>query len=294
MNIGASLNFAAGSREGILELRESFMIIKNAGFDGVEIDLSRGIAADALSSDCWEEKIASIKLLAEAEGLRIASAHAPHDPRLYIPEVMPTAEERAGFDKLLCRSAKAAHILGAEVLVVHPVDDLIDAEYDSQVNLETNKKYLAEVLCEAKKYGVKVAVENVYYSSKYRLRRRYGESAEDVIALADAIGAGVCWNCGHAHPVTMDQARAITKIGQRLVLVHISDSRGHTDAGLPPMIGGGNIKWEQIMPAIAKLGYKGYAILQADQYLNNMPRALQPDAAAFARTVCGMLQEFTN
>ncbi len=291
MKIGTSLNFAERSREGSFDLKESFSLIKNAGFDAIEIDLSRGIGAAALDSELWEKNIALIKEFAEAEGLRIVSAHAPHDPRLYIPEVAPTEEERAKFDELLCRSAKAANILGAEILVVHPVDDLINAEYDSKVNLETNKKYLAEVLCEAEKYGVKVAVENVYYSSEYRLRRRYGESAEEVIALADAIGAGVCWNCGHAHPVTMDQARAVTKIGQRLVLMHISDSRGHTDAGLPPMIGGGNIKWEQIMPAVAKLGYEGYAILQADQYLNNMPKVLQADAAKFARTVCGRLEE---
>jgi sugar phosphate isomerase/epimerase len=92
----------------------------------------------------------------------------------------------------------------------------------------------------------------------------------------------------------MDQARAVTKIGERLVLIHLSDSRGHTDAGLPPMIGGGNIKWEQIMPAVAKLSYEGYAILQADQYLNNMPKALQPDAARFARTVCRRLEELAR
>lgn len=294
MNIGTSLNFAARSREGELALSESFALIKKSGFDAVEIDFSRGVGLRALASENWEESIAFIRNAANTAGLKIISAHAPHNPRLYIPEVEPTAEEKAQFDALLCRSAKAASILGAEILVVHPVDDLINAEYDSQVNLETNKKYLAEVVCEAEKYGVKIAVENVYYSSEYRLRRRYGESAEEVVALADAIGAGVCWNCGHAHPVTMDQARAVTKIGERLVLMHLSDSRGHTDAGLPPMIGGGNIKWEQIMPAVAKLGYEGYAILQADQYLNNMPKSLQLDAARFARTVCHRLEELAK
>ena len=294
MKIATSLNFAARSREGALELKESLSLIKNADFCAVEVDLSRGIGAAALDSDFWEEKIAEIKDAAECAGLSIVSAHAPRDPRLYIPEVQPTAEERAKFDVLLCRSAKAAHILGAEILVVHPVDDLINGEYDSEVNLETNKKYLAGVVREAEKYGIKIAVENVYYSSQYRLRRRFGESAEEVITLADAIGAGVCWNCGHAHPVTMDQARAITKIGSRMTLMHLSDSRGHTDAGLPPMIGGGNIKWEAIMPAVAKLGFEGYAVLTADQYLYNIPKDLQADFAAYARTVCGRVEKLAR
>lgn len=291
MKIGTSLNFAASSREGALALGESLSLIKNAGFDAIEIDLSRGIGAKALSSDNWESEIAAIRKEAESAGLAIASAHAPHNPKLYIPECAPSAEERAEFDVLLARSAKAASLLGAEILVVHPVDNLIDAEYDSKVNLETNKKYLADVVAEAEKCGIKIAVENVYYSSEYRLRRRYGESAEEVIALADAIGAGVCWNCGHAHPVTMDQGRAVEKIGKRMILMHLSDSRGHTDAGLPPMIGSGNIKWEAIMPSVAKIGYEGYAMLQADQYLCGFPKELQPDAAKLARTMCSKLEE---
>lgn len=290
MKIGTSLNFAARSREGALELNESLSLVKNAGFDALEIDLSRGIGAKALSSDNWENEIKGIREEAESSGFKIVSAHAPHNPKLYMPEGAPSPEEREEFDKILCRSAKAASLLGAEILVVHPVDNLIDAEYDSKVNLETNKEYLAEVVAEAEKCGVKVAVENVYYSSVYRLRRRYGESAEEVITLADALGVGVCWNCGHAHPVTMDQGRAIEKIGGRMILMHLSDSRGHTDAGLPPMIGG-NIKWETIMPSVAKIGYKGYAILQADQYLTGFPKALQHEAAALARTMCARLEE---
>ena len=294
MKIAVSTKFAESSREGVLGICEGFELIKNAGFDAIEVDLSRGIGSAALRSDNWKDGMISIRNAAKDAGLEIISAHAPHDPRLYIPEVEPTAEERARFDAQLARSAEAAHILGADILVVHPVDDLINAEYDGAVNLETNKKYLGGVFAEAEKYGIKLAVENVYYSSEYRLRRRYGESAEDVIKLADAIGAGVCWNCGHAHPVTMDQARAVKKIGERMILMHLSDSRGHTDAGLPPMIGGGNIKWEQLMPAVAELGYDGYAVLTAESYLPAMPKALQPDAAAFARTVCRRLEELAR
>lgn len=294
MKIAVSTTFAERSGEGALALEESLALIKNAGFDRIEVDLSRGFGGAALGHEAWREELLSIRRAAAAAGLDIVAAHAPHEPRLYIPELAPTSEERARFDALLARSAEAASLLGAGILVVHPVDDLINAEYDSAVNLETNKKYLAEVIGEAKKHGVELAVENVYYSSTYRLRRRYGESAEEVIALADAIGAGVCWNCGHAHPVTMDQARAIRKIGGRLRLMHLSDSRGHTDAALPPMIGGGNISWEQIMPAVASIGFEGCAVLTAESYLPALPRTLQPEAAKFARTVCRKLEELAK
>lgn len=288
MKFAASLNFADRSREGAMTLAESFEIIGNSGFEAVEIDFSRGEGARALCREDWRSAVGEIR--AASEGLRIVSAHAPHDPKLYSPDDAPTAAERETFDTLLARSAEAAHILGAEVLVVHPVDNLIDAEYDRQVNLETNKKYLAEVTRNAEKFGIRIAVENVYYSSEYGLRRRFGESAEEVALLADALGASVCWNCGHAFPVTMDQGRAIEKLGDKIVLMHISDSRGHTDAGLPPMIGG-NIKWENIMPSVAKIGFEGYAVLQADQYLGEFPKELMPDAARLARMMCHRLEE---
>ena len=161
MKISVSTKFAERSREGIFGICESFELIKNAGFDAVEVDLSRGIGGAALESDNWKDGMISIRNAANEAGLEIISAHAPHDPRLYIPETAPTAEERARFDALLERSAEAAKLLGAGILVVHPVDDLINAEYDSEVNLETNKKYLGGVIAEALACGVPVITTDI-------------------------------------------------------------------------------------------------------------------------------------
>lgn len=295
MKFASSLNFAERSREGALTLEESLDLIKAAGMDAVEIDLSRGLGAELFCDEFAGIRFTELRKKINAAGMTVSSVHAPHDPTLYMPERGASKEEIEKARTDAVAAAKMAHLLGAEVLVIHPVDDHINGEYDREINLHTNLEHYKplldyiELFKEA--FTFKLAVENVYYSSQYRLRRRFGESAEEVILLADALGAGVCWNCGHAHPVTMDQARAIEKIGDKLVLMHISDSRGHTDAGLPPMIGGGNIKWEAIMPAVARIGFDGYAVLQADQYLTNMPKALQKDAAEFAGTVCRRLLE---
>lgn len=295
MKFASSLNFAERSREGALELNESLELIKAAGMDAVEIDLSRGIGAALLSDEYFGLQCEVLRKELDKAGCKVVSVHAPHDPTLYMPERNASKEEIGKARIAAANAAKIAHILGAKVLVIHPVDNHIDAEYDREVNIKTNLEHYAPLLEVFDKLGDKIncklAVENVYYASEYRLRRRFGESAEEVICLADALGCGVCWNCGHAHPVTMDQARAIEKIGDKMILMHISDSRGHTDAGLPPMIGGGNIKWESIMPAVARVGFDGYAVLQADQYLTNMPKALQKDAAEFAGTVCRRLVE---
>lgn len=296
MKIGTSLNFAASSREGALALGESLSLIKNAGFDAIEIDLSRGVGAEIFADELWEIKAVKLRETLAAAGIKPVSVHAPHDPMLYMPEGNASAEDvkKARLDA--ARAAKVAHLIGAGIVVIHPVDNHIDAEYNREVNMKTNLEHYAMLKEHIGQYytDVKIAVENVYYSSSYRLRRRFGESAEEVILLADALGCGVCWNCGHAHPVTMDQGRAIEKIGDRMILMHLSDSKGNTDAGLPPMIGSGNIKWETIMPSVGKIGYEGYAILQADQYLCGFPKALQPDAAKLARTMCGRLEELVG
>lgn len=296
MKFASSLNFSERSREGALELSESLELIKAAGMSAIEIDLSRGLGAKLFAEELWQIAFRKLSTALNEAGIKVVSVHATHDPMLYIPEGNASEEDIKNARIDAARAAKAAHILGAEFVVIHPVDNHIDAEYDREVNVKTNLEHYAMLkeCVEQDCSDVKIAVENVYYSSAYRLRRRFGESAEEVILLAEALGGGVCWNCGHAHPVTMDQARAVEKIGDRLVLMHISDSRGHTDAGLPPMIGGGNIKWESIMPAVAKIGFEGYAVLVADQYLSNMPKALQKDAAEFAGTVCRRLVELAK
>ncbi len=293
MKFASSLNFAERSREGALELNQSLELIKAAGMSAIEIDLSRGLGAKLFAEELWEIAFRKLGTSLSESGIKVVSVHATHDPMLYIPEGNATKDDIKKARTDAARAAKVAHILGAEFVVIHPVDNHIDAEYDREVNINTNLEHYGMLKNYIEQYftDVKIAVENVYYSSQYRLRRRFGESAEDIILLADALGAGVCWNCGHAHPVTMDQARAVEKIGDKLVLMHISDSRGHTDAGLPPMIGGGNIKWESIMPAVTKIGFEGYAVLQADQYLTNMPKALQKDAAEFAGKICRRLGE---
>jgi len=293
MKFASSLNFAERSREGALTIEESIELIKCAGMDAIEIDLSRGIGAKLFAEELWQIAFRKLSTSLNEAGIKVVSVHATHDPMLYIPEGNASEEDIKKARVDAARAAKVAHTLGAEYVVIHPVDNHIDAEYDREVNVKTNLEHYAMLKEHIEQYytGVRIAVENVYYSSAYRLRRRFGESAEEVILLAEVLGGGVCWNCGHAHPVTMDQARAVGKIGDRLALLHISDSRGHTDAGLPPMIGGGNIKWESIMPAVAKTGFDGYAVLVADQYLSNMPKVLQKDAAEFAGTVCRRLVE---
>ena len=90
MKIGTSLNFSAYSREGELSLCDSLSVCVDAGFDLIEIDLSRGVGERALAADNWEDEIKLIRNEAERAGARIVSVHAPHNPRLYMPEGAPS------------------------------------------------------------------------------------------------------------------------------------------------------------------------------------------------------------
>ena len=113
----------------------------------------------------------------------------------------------------------------------------------------------------------------------------FQKAVDELIELVDSFGspaAGICWDFGHAHSVYRDQAKALRKIGHRLKATHVQDNRGNLDGHLIPFIGG-NIRWEEIMPALVEIGYTGDFIFETHRFTQNLPEALRASAGNFAR-----------
>lgn len=139
--------------------------------------------------------------------------------------------------EMLRRAAVASGRLGVKWMVVRPLNDTVRCEYDTEVELATNREFYAPVLEECKKAGVGIAFENMYNFSPDDYRRSYCENPEDLIALVDSYGdgsVGVCWDFGHANFVLADQPRALRKLGSRIKTTHVQDNRGAVDSHLIP------------------------------------------------------------
>lgn len=260
--------------------------VAKAGFDVAEISFADALdnISCGLASPDWESEVYAAGEAAARHGLPIVQVTAPCDPFVFIRDKQPDAERMAKIKEMLCRAATAAGKLGAGWLIVQPLNDTVNCEYDTSVELATNREFYAPLVEHCRRAGVGLAFENTCNYAHFDLRRVYGENPEDLIALIDSYAdasVGACWNFGRANFMIADQVRALGKMGSRVKVTHTSDNRGETYSQLIPFVGG-NVKWEKIIPALRGMGYCGDIVIDAPSYTRDFPDALMPDAVSFA------------
>lgn len=268
---------------------EKLEAVANAGFDVAEIhfcDSVRPEWQDQLASDSWESAIDSAAEVAAAHSLPVVQAKAPYLPTAFVRGLRPSDEEMAMLCEMLRRSVLASAKLGVKNLILQPLNDTVNCEYDTAVELTTNREFYAPVVELCLKNDIGVVFENTCKSHDMGLRRSYGENPEDLMALVDSYAdprVGICWNFGHANFMIADQPRALRKIGKRLHSTHLEDNRGLVDSHLIPFVGG-NVKWERILPCLREMSFDGDMILDAPSYTRDFPEELKGEAVKFAVT----------
>ena len=149
---------------------KAFEMMKIAGFDGVDYSFC-GFSGEAVGLENHVEGAKETKRLLEKYGLVVRQAHAPFVFR-YGDEM--SVENKDFLD--IVKSFEYASIIGCEHVVVHSLkmpnmDEFFDYNYTYYKSLEPY----------AKKYGVKIAVENLR-SLVFTRRKRYAHFWIDWIA----------------------------------------------------------------------------------------------------------------
>ncbi|MBQ9080297.1 MAG: sugar phosphate isomerase/epimerase [Clostridia bacterium] len=253
-----------------------------AGFRVLDLNTCFSVHAgqnDDLAADDWEARIEAVGEEAARLGVRFSQMHAPFNGDIFVCGKQPTAEYVENFRKMSLRAVRAAGKLGIPWVVVHPLTDTVNTEYDNEIQKRTNIEFYAEMLDAARRVGTGLAFENMAEFNRETCRRRYGAATEDLIDLVDTLGegVGVCWDFGHGRELYADQPRQLRKLGARLKATHVHDNRGERDSHLIPFVGG-NIKWETIMPTLREIGYEGDFILETHMFMKQIPEALRPSA----------------
>ena len=259
----------------------------DAGFRVVDVNTATSTRnqGDQLAESNWERTVERLADEAARLGVRVAQMHAPFNGNLFIRGHQPDEEYLKLFRVMSLRTVKAAAVLGAPWVVVHPLTDTVNTEYDNEIQKRTNIEFYSFMLEAAKRVGVGLAFENMAEFNRERARRIYGASTDDLIDLVDTIGhdvAGVCWDFGHARELYGDQPRQLRKLGDRLKATHVHDNKGERDSHLIPFVGG-DIKWESIMPALREINYSGDFVLESHKYMMDMPDELRPAASRLMR-----------
>lgn len=258
-----------------------------AGFRVIDVSFCNAVRPakkDEIADPDWERYVDALGRRGEELGVDFSQCHLPYNPDLFMYGRQPDEDYVAMFRAMTERSIIAAGRLGVKWAVAHPLTDNVHAEWDNAVNRQTNLDFYAPFVELAEKHHVGIALENMAEFSLEKARRRYCCSPEELIDLVDAFASpsvGICWDFGHANSVLRDQPAALRRVGSRLKATHVQDNRTNVDSHLTPFIGG-NMKWESIMPTLVEIGYAGDFVYEAHRFMQNMPDALRPAAAAFA------------
>lgn len=230
--------------------------LKAAGFDGVEIPVFGGTAADYKPLRAELDKTG---LKCTTVTILTAETNA----------ISPDAAVRQKASEWLKTVVEINHTLGAET-VVGPYHSALGV-FSGAGPTGDEKKRAADVLRGtaelAKQANLMLGIEYLNRFECYFLNT--AKAAVELVKAVDHPNFRTMYDTFHAHIEEKEQASAIRTVAPVLAHVHISEN----DRGTP---GTGQVDWAGAFKTLAEVGYDGWMVIEA------FGRAL-PDLAAATR-----------
>lgn len=237
-------------------------IYKTAGFTAMDYPLFDMITEDCVfNSIHYRDAAKEIRALVDSKGVQINQTHAPfsyplakwNDPVYYEEFIFPSH----------VRSLEISAILGADVVVVHPLHHMCYKGHEEEL-FQLNMDYYGKLIPYAKEYGIKIGVENMWQFDPLR-KCIIADTCSDVkefIRYIDTLNSDQitgCLDVGHVGlPVTAELSvgDVIRRLGHdRLGALHIHDNDFKGDLHVLPYLG--QLDWADIAKALGEIDYKG-------------------------------------
>ena len=250
LRITSPLGYQSQSKEDISAyIKSGLLAHKELGFDGV--DFSTQLLE--LVPGKWEAAAEQAVLDSREIGMPFVVSHLPYVKGGFVNK---TDEFMEDFGRKMIQAIEVAKVLGVETAVMHTGNCALERrKVDLDKEFEAAKRHLTPFVEHAAKLGVNAVVENMPIGLGQLVMHRYGQDAEEIIALADYFGIGVCWDIGHANITGYDPYASITALGSRLKQVHVHDNCGTRDSHSIPLTG--EVNWERAMAGLAAVDFKG-------------------------------------
>ena len=263
---------------------EAVRSLREAGFTHIDLNLCCMSQPGGLfTGDDWEREACAVREAAERAGVTIVQAHTPfYSGRIIDPA---RADYNAFFMKMFMRSAEILDIVQVPTTVLHPMIAGNAAREDTEAHLAENRRFYTPYLERISKAGIRGAFENMVNA------RGFGCTVGDLKAMLEQFSAypvALCWDIGHGNLTFPDQTWALKQLKGLICAVHVHDNRGTTDDHLMPFLG--NIRWEQVMPALRRAEFAGDLVLEVSQN-RNMADDLKMESARFSARVAQKLVE---
>ncbi|MEK7952553.1 sugar phosphate isomerase/epimerase family protein [Luteolibacter soli] len=223
-------------------LEEKFRILKELGYDGVELD-SPGVQNK-------DEALAASK----ATGLPIHGVVDSIHWKIRLSD--PDASVREEGLKGLLTAIRESHACGGSAVLLVP--GVVDAKTNHDDACSRSIEQIHKALPLAAELGIHILIENVWNRMFYTEDGGNSQSAEKLVAYLDQIASpwvGSYFDIGN-HQRFAKPAEWIRTLGKRIVKLDCKDWSVKGGFG---KIGEGDIDWPDVRKALAEINYTGWA-----------------------------------
>jgi len=282
-----------GGVEELYGIDKAYHMIKEAGFDAVDVNLDHLLSGgqiskrehvpvfDAEGDEClayfkpWKDA-------AEKYGIDNYQAHAPFP--CYVAE--PSNGYNDYLLDVLKKTIAGCAYIGCKRLIIHPFFLGYDQQLDPQVEWDLNIQRYSELIPAAKAYGVTICLENMF--TGYR-GKRYAAICSDITlacqyidTLNEIAGERVfafCLDTGHLLLLGKDVKNAMIQLGDRIECFHVHDNDGEGDLHMPPYTG--KLDWDRFVEGLKAIGFNKTLSFETFNILNFIDPALAPSILRF-------------
>ena len=250
-------------------------LIKNAGFDAVDYSFYGDCHPSEVLNDGYREHALKVREYLDEIGLECNQAHDPFRMQYGDEFNMENIKFRE-----LVHAIEAASIMGAEHIVVHS----LAVPFGIDV-MEYNEKYYKSLEPYCEKFGIKIAIENLFEADRkcgcFRGRIHTPQLLREMIERLASEWFTVCVDVGHCAITGIEPADMIRSLDKNILgALHIHDNDYKEDRHLFPYQG--EFNWDEIMKALKDIDYQGDFTLEILSPLLKYSNEFIPDLVAFA------------
>lgn len=265
--------------------KKAFEMLKKAGFEAVDYSLYWDLEG-WLMEDGYRDRAVAIRKALDEAGLVCSQTHAPFNSLGQVKKkgivYGESFDESNPYYVETIRAMEVSAILGAPHTVIHNLNTPFDVDL-----MEYNLPFFKSLQPYAEKFGIKIAIENLFRKDAdghYEARIGTAEKMNELLHKLNSDRFVLLVDTGHAvlgGIAPQDLIRDLTPGSLRGL--HVQDTDTTSDRHQLPFMG--TICWEEVMKALKSIDYQGDLTFELPKILAPLPDELVESCLAYAAAV---------